>query len=69
MLNELDLEAKMAKMRDRELLEFIAREVYEHSGRITAIEGRDRRAYGIAGFLGAFVATIGYFIQLWVVKK
>ena len=63
----------MKGLSDRELIEFIARQTYEICGvvtsqgdRISSLEGRDRRSYGIAGFLGALVAAVGYFIQLWV---
>ena len=73
MLKGIDLETGMRTMSDRQLIEFIARQTYEtcqvvenQGGRIIALEGRDKRAYGLAGFCGATVSAIGYFIQLWV---
>ncbi len=75
MLEEMDFEGKMKTMTDRALIEFIARQSYEtcqavdaHNKRIEAIEGRDRRAYGLAGLAGGVVSGIGYFIQLWTQK-
>lgn len=72
-LADLEVEEKIQKMSDRELLEFNARQTYDlcgavakHEKRISSLEGRNRKQSGIIGSIGgvigaAVVAVITYF--------
>ena len=72
---ELDFEERIAKMPDRILLEYVARQNYEtcircenHNSRIAALEGESKKISGIfggvAGLISAtVVGVINYFIR------
>jgi len=70
---ELDFEKRIAEMPDRPLLEFIARQTFEITGKckrydksIASLESGDRKASGIIGGIsgtitGIIVGVITYF--------
>ena len=70
---ELDFERRIAEMQDRPLLEFIARQTLEITGKckgydksITTLETGDRKASGIIGGISGtitsiIIGVIGYF--------
>ena len=67
MLDDLEFESQIAKLGDRDLMEFTARQVFEtrkdvrsNSGRIKTLEDRDKKAYGkVSGISGAIGIAIG----------
>ena len=73
---ELDFEKRIGNMADRPLLEFIARQTLEisgkvdkHSHRITVLENNNKRLSGIiGGITGAFTAIIVGIINYFVSK-
>ena len=72
-VNAAEFENEIQDMSDRQLSEFTAREVYKisatstkHGQRITALEGRDRKHFGLAGGIGTaigagVIAVVNYF--------
>ena len=72
-LNDLDFERRIGEMQDRQLLEFVARQTFEITGKcrgydksIASLESGDRKASsimgGISGTITAVViGVIGYF--------
>mgnify|MGYP001577527881 CR=1 FL=1 len=63
--NELDFEKKIADMKNRQLLEFVARQNYEtcircekHDRRIFILENQNKRASGITGGITGTLASI-----------
>jgi nucleoid-associated protein YejK len=69
MLNEMEFEQNMAKMKNRELLEFTARNVYElnkrcpiNEERITTLESTVRKRSGITGGITSAVLVVIYAI-------
>ena len=72
-IGELDFEKRIAEMADRPLLEFIARQTFEITGRckgydksIATLESGDRKASGIIGGISGtitavVIGVIGYF--------
>ncbi len=73
MLNEMDFNKKLAEMKERgELLEFIAEQVYKinrrcpieaeritiEAGRITALEGQNRKMFGVSGGIGGVITGV-----------
>jgi hypothetical protein len=72
-LNELDFETKMKTFKDRELLEFVARQNYEtcsqialQDTRIKTLEGGNKLASSVSGgitgtFTSIVIAVISYF--------
>jgi len=72
-ISDLELEQHIKTLGDRELMEFMARQVYDVSGvvtkhgkRISALEGRGKKETGLTGGIGAViggaaVAVINYF--------
>ena len=71
---ELDFEKRISEMQDRPLLEFIARQTLEITGKckgydtkIALLESGDRRVSGIVGGIsGTIVATIIGIINYYV---
>jgi len=73
--SELEFEQSIARMPDRTLLEFVARQNYEtcircekHNVRITALENQSKKMAGIfggiAGLISAIVVgIINYFVR------
>ena len=82
MLEELDFTRKMKTMKDRDLLEFMAGQVYEicqvcpkhtisiekHEGRLTVLEERDRKTFGAAGAVGGGAVAILGGVIIFVLK-
>lgn len=76
MLNGMEFQQRMKSMKDRELLEFTANQVYEtclrcesHESRLKMLEARDHKTFGI---VSALAAGLGYGIAVAVnmfVKK
>ena len=74
-INELDFEKRISEMQDRQLLEFVARQTFEITGKchtydtkIAVLESGDRRASGIVGGIAGTITavTIGiinYFVN------
>lgn len=72
-INELDFESKIGALKDRELLEFVARQNYEtcircekHNTRITALEGQSKKISGVTGGItgtitAVIIGVLGYF--------
>ncbi len=70
---ELDFEKNISSMKDRDLLEFVARQNYEtcircesHNKRITSLENQNKKISGIAGGIsgtitGIIIGVISYF--------
>lgn len=65
MLNELEFEQHIAKLDDRGLIEFVARQQYEmskvcplHDRRLKKIEGRTKKELGASGGIGAIAGGI-----------
>mgnify|MGYP001565764496 CR=1 FL=1 len=55
-----DFENMLKKKTDRELSEFVARQIYDICERVDALEKRDKMTVGKAGSIGgAIVAVIG----------
>ena len=75
MLNDAEFENEIREMSDRQLSEFTARQVLGlckrikgNEGRITSLEGRSKKAFGITGGISgalgaAVVALIDYFAK------
>ena len=73
--NELDFEQHISGMKDRDLLEFVARQNYEtclrcekHNKRITSLETQSKKISGIAGGIAGIIAAIivaiiNYFVR------
>lgn len=73
MLNDLEFDKQIKEMTDRGLMEFTARQLYEHceesnirDGKIKALEDRDKKfagaVGGASGLLGAaIIAVLNYF--------
>ena len=71
--SELEFEKRLSGMKDRDLLEFVARQNWEtclrcerHDNRITSLENDSKRISGIAGGISgtitaAIVGVISYF--------
>ena len=71
--SELEFEQSIARMPDRALLEFVARQNYEtcircdkHNVRITALENQSKKISGITGGItgtitAIIIGVIGYF--------
>jgi len=65
-INELDFEKRIGEMKDRDLLEFVARQTFEITGKckvydtqIALLESGDRKASGIMGAIsGTITATV-----------
>ena len=74
-LNELEFERSISNLKDRELLEFVARQNYDtiakldkHNTRIAALENDSKRISGIFGgvagtITAAVIAVINYFAR------
>ncbi len=74
-LGGLELEEHLDKMSDRDLMEFTARQVFAicrrcetEDKRITTLENRDKRVFGITGGIGGiigaiFIAMVDYFVR------
>lgn len=72
---ELDFEKRIGEMKDRQLLEFVARQTFEIIGKcktydkkIASIENGDRKTSGIMGGItgtvtAIIIAIINYFIN------
>jgi len=63
--SELEFEQSIARMPDRTLLEFVARQNYEtcircdkHNVRITALENQSKKISGIAGGIAGTITAI-----------
>jgi len=63
-LDEMEFEEKTRGMSDRKLLEFTARQYYilaifanKTEKRVTGLENRSRRAFGLTGGAGAFIGA------------
>lgn len=73
MLNELEFESRLQEFGDNqlELLKFVARQQFQtskilphHNKRITNLENRDRKAFGVSGGIGGIIgATIASVID------
>jgi hypothetical protein len=73
--SELEFERSIARMPDRTLLEFVARQNYEtcircdkHNVRITALENQSKKISGITGGIAGLVSAvvigiINYFVR------
>ncbi len=62
---ELDFEKRIGEMQDRQLLEFVARQTFEITGKcrgydksIATLETRDRKASGVIGGISGTVTAI-----------
>ena len=74
-LNELEFEQHIAKLDDRGLIEFVARQQYDmsiicpiHADKIKKLETRRKKELGASGGFGAFigaaiVGVLDYFIR------
>ena len=72
---ELDFEKRIAEMKDRQLLEFVARQTLEvcerldkHSEKIKVLENGDKKSSSIAGGItgtvtGVIIGLVNYFIN------
>lgn len=56
-LTDLEVEERIQEMSDRELLEFTARQVHNHSKRIAALESTRRKVTGTWAGIGTFVGA------------
>ena len=74
-LNNLEFEKSISNLKDRELLEFVARQNYEtcircekHNTRIIALENQSKKISGIFGGIAGLIAAIvvgiiNYFVR------
>jgi len=58
MLTDMEFEEQLKSMGDRQLLEFTARQVYDHGRRIQCIERQNKRMIGIFGAAGTIIGSI-----------
>lgn len=65
MLNNMEFDQYIKGTPDRELLEFVARQIWEtnqrcplHEDRIKVVENRDTRMFGVSGGIGGIISGI-----------
>ena len=76
MLNEMDFEQQIRNMKDRELLEFVARQTYgvyilagENRNRIKGLESQRHKAFGLTGGAGAFFGAAVAVLADWFIRE
>lgn len=74
--DELEFRQHISALKDRELIEFTALQSYKtctvinnHEQRITSLEKRDRKAFGMGSGIGASISTVVYTILYFITGK